>query len=86
MGELGIEDEFAVKVGLEVEPELGSCAEVAGEAEGGVGRDGMAGMNDVVDHMQFHGEAVRAEGKGLEEVFAGSITVSVGRETGSGYW
>ena len=59
-----IEGDLQVIVGLEVEPELGSCAEVAGEAEGGIGCDGAAGVEDVVDpgdgDVQFHGEAVGA--------------------------
>lgn len=60
--------------GLQVEPELGRCAEEAGQAEGGVGGHGTAAVQDLSNAGRGHAGAqsklVRGEAHRSEEVLA----------------
>jgi hypothetical protein len=67
-----------------IEPEVGTGAEVAREAKGGLGgHRTFAGQecNDVVGwHAQRHRQSVRAEAPGLKEIMPQPVTQMHGRE------
>jgi len=75
--------DFEVVAGLEVEPEALGGAEVAGEAEGGVGGDGALAVDDLVDAAGWHGdvlgEAVLGDVHGVEELFEKDLAGVDGR-------
>lgn len=70
--------DLAVIAGLQIQPDLGRPLEVAGEAQGGVRRDGAFALHDFIDaarrHADVMGETVFGQTKRREKILAENFT------------